>query len=132
MSHTAISRASGDTSRSGNGLASGDSSPANITATPASRSRVRHRHSHASPRLNTPSPQPGIGGTATVAAGQLATVRATHRIASIPHPIGTSATASSPSGISSSPATPSGITQNAVSGTATALAAMKYACTCPK
>ena len=54
-----------------------------------------------------------------------AVVRATHRIASAPQPIGTNASHSSPNGISSSAISPAGITQSAVSGTATMFASTK-------
>ena len=61
-------------------------------------------------------------GTANVAAGQDAVVRATARIAWMPQPIGCSTSQSRPNGINGSDIMPSGMTSSAVSGTAAMLA----------
>ena len=64
-------------------------------------------------------------GTPMVAAGSAATLRAIQSRASMPHPIGVSASPSSPNGASASAARPAGITHIAVSGTAARLASTK-------
>ena len=102
------------------------------------RNQSQHDHRHADQAPPAPpqaepgdaeavtaSPHAGMCGTSNVAAGQAAVVRATYRIASTPHPMGTNASQSSPNGISSSAISPAGITQSAVSGTATMFATTK-------
>ena len=81
---------------------------------------------HEVPRVTlTAKPQGGICGTSSVAAGHPAVVRATHRIACTPQPIGTNASQSRPNGNSSSAISPAGITHSAVSGTAIMFATTK-------
>ncbi len=111
---------------SGGRVSIGDTRPNATTGTPSSRSLLRHNPSHATPRAVTASPQAGICGTANVAAGNAAVVRAIQSTTAAPQPIGTHANQSRPNGISARPINPAGITQNAVSGTATMFATMKY------
>ena len=69
---------------------------------------------------------------ASVAPGQAATMRATHKTPSTPSPITQSGGASSPSGINTAANIPAGMMIKDVSGTATAFAATPYHCSRPK
>ena len=69
---------------------------------------------------------PGIAGASATAPGHAVTVSATLTTASIPQPIGVSATASRLNGISTRAQIAHGMTQSPVNGTAIMLAATPY------
>ena len=92
-------RPAGPAAATSSGETSPSASTGNARPAAAGSATARARPCRARSRA---SPQAGMCGTSNVAAGSAAVVRATHRIASTPQPIGTSASRSSPSGISSS------------------------------
>jgi hypothetical protein len=102
------------------------SSPSSITGMPRNLQRRRQRQSQRPPIATVISPASGIPGIGCAAPGQPATVSAMSRIPSIPHPMGTSASASSPNGMRNTAATAQGMTQIDVRGTAARLAATPY------
>ncbi len=99
---------------------------------PAQRQCCRHKHIQLKPSITASSPHPGMCGTATRAAGQCATMCASHITGRIPAPISHKNGASICRGMKPTASKPNGIIQTAISGTATMLATTKNGWITPK
>ena len=98
-------------------------SPAAMPNAPHRRHLRRHRHNHSPPSAMAAKPHVGIAGSRVTAPGQAETVPATRTTTSIPQPMAASDSPSSPSGMRRNVITAQGMIHNAVTGTATRLAA---------